>query len=84
MPGALGMARRFPTCFMTTPPKSNTRNDPTGYSYDEAQIYEHPEDEIMALGGDPFFLNENDNNNQVASSNDGLWDGIEDENAYFD
>jgi len=64
----------------TGPPSGNIETG--GYSYKEEDDYESPEEEIEAMGGDPYFLQEDSEagNLQVSEG----WDGTIDEDAYFD
>lgn len=61
-------------------------SEPVTRSYVEGDEFEDPVAEIDALGGDPFFLQDDDDK---GGSNDGeegdfLWDGEVDENAHLD
>jgi hypothetical protein len=45
----------------------------------EGDVFDNPIDEINAMGGDPFFLDED----EVQDASEG-WDGEVDENAHID
>lgn len=79
--------------------KKAPRPSPTGFSYVEEGVYTNIEEEIEAMGGDPSFLMEapstNDNtipmDNVKTSSMESNaspiaweWDGVEEDDAYFD
>jgi hypothetical protein len=67
------------------PSKKRPAQDLTGYSFVEGFEYENVEDELMAIGGDPMFLDSSTDqlgaNVQVEEVMD-AW--VEDETAYFD
>jgi hypothetical protein len=64
-----------------------------GFSFTEGSEFESPEEEILAMGGDPFFLETQEEQEVTASTGDAeevekdtpfLWDGEVIEDAYFD
>ena len=78
--------------------KRPPRPSPTGFSFVEDGVYTNIEEEIEAMGGDPFFLSEGpttpptrstdavDTTSSDASSvtDTWEWDGVEVDDAYFD
>lgn len=51
----------------------------------EEDVYDDPLEEIEALGGDPFFLQDTDEeSNDENDSGNFIWDGEVDENAHLD
>eukprot|EP00977_Amphora_coffeiformis_P012496 scaffold3079_cov174-Amphora_coffeaeformis.AAC.7 len=65
----------------------SSRGPPPGIgSYVEGDMFEDPLQEIEALGGDPFFLDNDDNDGEKNTNSEGdfLWDGEIDENAHMD
>jgi hypothetical protein len=62
-------------------PEPKPRPAPTGFSFVEGGVYTNERDAIEAMGGDPFFLQEED-------SDEDAWAMMEEEegneNAYFD
>ena len=67
----------------------SSRGQPGHGSYVEGDVFEDPLQEIEALGGDPFFLDNGDKggiDNDKNSDGEGnfLWDGEIDENAHMD
>ena len=68
------LAEQRTTFLASTPP--GTR------SYVEGDTFEDPKEEVEALGGDPFFLDDDEKGSK--DDDDFLWDGEVDENAHLD
>ena len=70
------LAEQRTTFLASTPP--GTR------SYVEGDTFEDPKEEVEALGGDPFFLDNDEDEKGGKDDGDFLWDGEVDENAHLD
>jgi hypothetical protein len=59
-------------------------NEEAGYSFVEGDKIDSLEQEIQAMGGDPFFLEDFATPGEESNMELEEWDGQEDEAAYFD
>ena len=57
---------------------------PTGFSYVEGENYDNEFEEVEAMGGDPFFLQVEQEDEEKETDPDFEWDGIVDDEAHLD
>jgi len=57
---------------------------PTGFSYVEGENYDNEIEEVEAMGGDPFFLQVDEEQEEKETDPDFEWDGIVDDEAHLD
>jgi hypothetical protein len=69
----------YPASIDPEPSEKKPRPSPTGFSFVEGGVYTNERDAIEAMGGDPFFLEGEDNDSMnMLEEEEG------DESSYFD